>query len=193
MSKKILLCLSLPALLLALAACQRSDGAAFVGTYTYKMSGQVAYQIESSRGCDTLWVNVGTEQGQMNVVERSDDDLLLTFNALGGDVSVADAEADDDMLTLRGRQEKCITLLSLSETELPDEDTENDDVWSKYFETLISDGPLATMNVSFRGFGGRYDDILLLDIYYEGTAQGSDGMALAIIDSRVQCVAKRNE
>ena len=91
--KRILFCLMSCLLLAGLAGLAGCDPAVkMAGEYSYKLSGKVTI--------DDADYTLSNEQGTMDMLRKSDGDMLLTFSQLRGGVYTAEAEINDTLLTL---------------------------------------------------------------------------------------------
>jgi hypothetical protein len=176
------------AAVLALAAvtftsCEKTDYQNFAGSYTYKTSGKVEllasmfvnasqekldYYASLGLKPDTLWVSLMPEEGQMNIVtkDKSNGTMLITFNAILGDVSTITSSVEDNAITFTDGNTKtaCITAEDVS----------------------IGSGV-----VTVEGGGNKYDNVIILNMAYSGTITMA-GVDMTILDSDVKCVAKEN-
>jgi len=165
-----------------LTGCQK-EGIDSIGTsYTYKTSGsvtlvpsafakmtpeQIAAYKQMGGTIDTVTVAMTPEQGQMNVAvkDKSQKQVVVSWNDILGNVSTAEATVDGSNLTLNPSY-KSIQLTDGSQ--------------------IIGGG-----FVCFVGAGTQYDNILIIPMKYQGEVVISE-VYLTVIDSNVQCVAKAN-
>ncbi|MGM9791323.1 MAG: hypothetical protein ACI3Y4_02825 [Candidatus Cryptobacteroides sp.] len=154
----------------------------FEGSYSYKISGSVtllpsAYvnaseqekQMMEAAGITftpTL-VPLYPEQGQMhiNIKEKDDSLVVLSFNDIMGNVCVADAIVDSDNISIEDAS-KTASLTDGSER--------------------ISSGI-----VRYSGTGTMYGDQLILSLEYDGCFVIND-TDMTVVASSVDCVATKN-
>lgn len=117
---------------------------------------------------DTVVVRrIGTESGQMHILQKDADRMILTMNVTAGDPVVIEASVSGGDITL----EK-----------------------TRRFLPVHTGGGLLTrqMELTLSGTGKRYDNTVLLDLTYEGDYQ-EDGFDGVVSASRVNCIATANE
>lgn len=164
--------------LIALTSCEKEGVEMYEGFYSYKLSGTVTVDkllIESVDIPDTepaepaepveATLPLISESGQMNVLKKGADSLIITMNAIGGDVLVIDA-------CVKGND------LEISE-------------FSRVVK--VEDGSrTVSLNCTVSGSGKKYDDVIIMDLVYLG--QGSSTLYdYSIKSSSVKCVAKVNK
>lgn len=176
--KKVALGLSFA--LIALTSCEKEGVEMYEGFYSYKLSGTVTVDKEF---VDTAEEPVDPEQpaepsepieatlaliaesGQMNVLKTGADSLVITMNAIGGDVLVIDACVKDNNLEI------------------------------KEFSKIVKceDGNrTVSLNCTVSGSGKKYDDVIIMDFSYLGEGS-STFYNYSIKSSSVKCVAKVNK
>lgn len=167
---------------LALAACSKDDVKSFEGRYSYKISGKVALlpteyvnaspeqkQMMEAMGLKftETWVPLYPEQGQMhiNIKDKDEDLVIVTFNDIFANVCTATAVVDDEMI-------------SFNESEKT---------------AVLTDGTskIASGFVAYRGSGKKYGNQLLISLEYSGNFV-LDGTPMTVVDSVVDCVATEN-
>lgn len=164
---KLMAVMSSALLLSVTCSCEKQGIALYEGYYSYKTSGSVEVEktlIESSeKSEDTLALLA--ENGQMNILKNGDDKLIITMNAIGGDVVVFDAEVIDNNLIV-----------------------------SEFSRLVkIEDGSrTVSFNCNVSGSGKKYDNVIILDLNYSGSAS-TTLYNYTIKSSAVKCVAKVNE
>ena len=125
---------------------------------------------------DTITLALETESGQMDITEidAQSGEMVIIMNITGGDILVYYACAADKCLTLEPtRRVHNVGLQTGELTEvLPTSNIDTDIIVS--------------------GSGVRYDNIVLFNLVYNGSCQWN-GYTYNIIDSKVDCRAKRNE
>ena len=101
----------------------------------------------------------------MNVLKTSADSLIITMNAIGGDVLVIDA------------------LVNGNDLEICE--------FSRIVR--VEDGSRSvSLNCTASGSGKKYDDVLILDFSYSGSGS-STLYDYTVKSSSVKCVAKVNK
>lgn len=142
-------------LICILSSCQPLNDVR--GTYSYKISGVVKIDGEQ--------VSLDDEQGALEMVVLNEEDLLLTFNQLGGGVYVAECSLGQaNELTIHSYER----VLS-----------------------LLQDGEIIDIQVSAQGKGKLYDNTLIIDLEYSGKSLSKDPVHYLSV-SNVTLVAKRN-
>lgn len=154
-------------LLSVFTSCQKQGVALYEGYYSYKTSGSVEVErtmIEGSEKSEET-LSIVSENGQMNILKNGDNKLIITMNAIGGDVVVLDAEVVDNELVI-----------------------------SEFSRMVkIEDGSrTVSLNCKVSGSGKKYDDVLILDLNYSGSGS-STLYSYSVKSSSVKCVAKVNE
>lgn len=110
---------------------------------------------------------VVTESGQMHVLKKDGDSLIVTLNITGGDPVVIPARSSGSSVTL-GKIRRFVPVYGPS------------DVVFSYH------------NLELSGSGTRYDNMIVFDLEYTGdySDRGFDGV---VRSSRVKCIATENE
>lgn len=169
------------ALMLAvLCSCTKEGAKRFEGYYSYKLSGTVSLKAveeetdESSDGTvtvapDELTLSLNPESGQMNILTRDNDsgEMLVTMNAVGGDVTTFEAVAS-------GKQ------ISFSETQK-----------RVSFETSSISTRSCTLTLS--GDGEKLDDVIVISFKAVSGEYSYLGRKYEVTDSKIECVAKSND
>ena len=173
---KVALGLSLA--LVMFSSCEKEGAELYEGFYSYKLSGSVTVDkvlietvdipdTEPSEPAEPVEATLPliSESGQMNVLKKGADSLVITMNAIGGDVLVIDA---------------CVTGNDLEISE-----------FSRIVK--VEDGNrTVSLNCTVSGSGKKYDDVIIMDLGYLG--QGSSTLYdYSIKSSSVKCVAKVNK
>lgn len=156
--------LLLSAIILCIS-CNKEGSARFQGSWSYKTSGTITYSIPEDVE-DTATIALDNESGQMHIVKSSDSEMIVTMNALLGDVSTFEAIVSGNRIELKP-QERIVPLTASGLA--PDK-----------AEVLVS------------GYGERYDDVLIFHLNYEGEAF-SETERYEITASDVRCVATLNK
>ncbi|MGM9735692.1 MAG: hypothetical protein ACI3ZL_04700 [Candidatus Cryptobacteroides sp.] len=168
---------------LTMAGCAKDGVKGFEGRYSYKISGIVALlptayvnateqekQMMAAAGITftPTWVPLYPEQGQMhiNVKDKDEDLVIVTFNDIFGNVCVTDAVIDSDVITIADGAVKTAVLTDGSEK-------------------------IASGIVSYSGSGNLYGDQVIMSMKYAGTMVLND-TDMTIVASSVDCVATRN-
>lgn len=171
------------ALLCAMLAvsCNKDGSNGFVGSYTYKISGTVTLTAKALMGLDEqtlaayrqagvkvdpVTVALNPEQGQMHILDGEDGGFIITFNNILGNADVTTAAEKGGTLTLSGSDIKAVQATDGTET--------------------IGGGI-----VMYGGSGKRYDDMLILDMTYQGEFNISD-VEMVVTGCDVSCVAQKN-
>ena len=164
--------------LIALTSCEKEGVEMYEGFYSYKLSGTVTVDKLLNESVDIpdteptepaepveATLPLISESGQMNVLKKGADSLIITMNAIGGDVLVIDA-------CVKGND------LEISE-------------FSRVVK--VEDGSrTVSLNCTVSGSGKKYDDVIIMDLGYLG--QGSSTLYdYSIKSSSVKCVAKVNK
>ena len=168
------LCLAL----IAFTSCEKEGVDLYEGFYSYKLSGTLTLDkqlIETAELPDggtsepsepqEVTLPLISESGQMNVLKTSADSLIITMNAIGGDVLVIDA------------------LVNGNDLEICE--------FSRIVR--VEDGSRSvSLNCTASGSGKKYDDVLILDFSYSGSGS-STLYDYTVKSSSVKCVAKVNK
>jgi len=96
----------------ALCSCTKEGVKLFEGYYSYKLSGEITLTEVVEQTDDTaeptepevLTLTLNSESGQMNILTRDKNEgtMVVTMNALGGDVTTFEAKVEDGRLVLPG-------------------------------------------------------------------------------------------
>lgn len=168
---------------LLLGACSKDSSSSLTGSYTYKTSGTVTLMATQLAGLDAqtlaaykaaginvdpVVVGLYPEQGQLHIIDTdgSDGEVLITFNDLLGNADVADGKVSGSTLSITGTPVKAAQL------------TDGKD-------------KIGAGMVQYSGQGRKYDDMLVIDIDYQGAFSVND-IPMTIISSDVHCVAQQN-
>lgn len=162
-------------------SCNKDNTAGFGGSYTYKISGTVTLMAKDLVGLDAqtlaaykqmgvkvdpVTVALNPEQGQMHILEGDDDALVVTFNNILGNADVTTATVTGGTILLSGKDTKT---------------------------AQVTDGvnTLGGGIVLFGGEGRCYDDMLILNLTYQGGFSIGD-VEMVVTGSDVKCVAQKN-
>lgn len=165
---------------LLFSGCSKDSTDAVPGTYTYKISGTVTLMPAQLAGLDAatlaaykaagiavdpVTVGLYPEQGQMHIIEDGDR-VIVTLNDILGNADVTTATVNGRTLTLAGTDMKAAQL---------------------------TDGidKIGAGMVVYGGTGSRYDDMLIIDLQYQGQFTVND-ILMTVISSDVNCVAQSN-
>ncbi|MCI2081713.1 MAG: hypothetical protein LKK19_06905 [Bacteroidales bacterium] len=183
MKKTIIAATVLALTAITFTSCEKADYQNFAGSYTYKTSGKVEllasmfvdasqekldYYASLGLTPDTLWVNLMPEEGQMNIVtkDKTNGSMLITFNAILGDVSTITSSVEGNAITFTGSNTKTAYITA-------------------------EDVSIGSGTVAVEGSGNKYDNVIILNMVYSGTISIA-GVDMTVLDSDVKCVAKEN-
>ncbi|MBR1575758.1 MAG: hypothetical protein IJ654_04835 [Bacteroidales bacterium] len=107
------------------------------------------------------------ESGQMHILGDDGQAMKVTFNVTGGDPVVFDATAEGALLRLSPVRRMVPVRREYTDTP----------AWS---------------DLSVSGTGHRYENMILLDLLYEGEFH-TDGIDGTVTGSRISCIATENE
>jgi hypothetical protein len=183
---KTLLACGLVILLIGLVGCRDEAATSFTGGYVYKTGGQLKVlptvltgdSVDAVAACSTLsgydlsnlWAPLTPESGEMTMVYTNEakDSVILTFTALLGDLCTLRGTLTGDTLTLSGTDTKSMQLTDGSQS-------------------------LGGGFVTVSGEGRMYNNMLILDLRYEGAFNSTTmgrSTEMTIVDNRIQCVAQ---
>ena len=166
--KRILFCLLSCLLLAGLAGCD--PAVKMAGEYSYKLSGKVTID-----GSDYALSN---EQGTMDMLRKTDGDMLLTFSQLRGSVYTAEAEINDTLLTLYPFERTVGITFTVPDTTFV------------LGDTIVRDKEVTeTFDVEVTGVGTLYKETIVFDLYFNGESQESDAH---LTGDNILMVAKKN-
>ena len=181
----ILLCAV--AMLTVLTGCEKTGVKRFEGYYSYKTSGTIdiyvygSISITDSVGVEhtitideTYTADVITESGQMHIAETGKDAVVLTMNAMLGDVVVMDGVTSKKILTLKPTER----IVRFN--------------WPELIADLNVFGNQTSQVLTVDAVGNRYGDILIFDMNYSGSWKRL-GINFEIVSSNVKTVATLNE
>ena len=182
--------------ILALASCEKQGIDRFRGNYSFKTSGSITVVRDPEFIYDTTYVlrdgaidtvvtehsdpmtlSLTNEMGQMDitVVDAKENGMVVTMNVTGGDMVVYYASAEGKDLVL-DEAHRHISLFT------PVADGQDEEFGLR---PVVSD-------VTVTGGGQKYDNIILLDLRYEGDFWANDRL-YHITDCDIVCRAKLNE
>lgn len=156
-------------LLMLSVSCSKEGPGRFEGSWSFKTSGSMTVAVKDSVGMVTsvIPVSLVTESGQMHVVRKDrDGNMLVTMNAIGGDVTVYEAVASGKELSFGASGRK----LSMN----------------------LGDMTLVHPYVVSTGVGERFDDVLVVRFSYTGEVRLGNTV-YEIVGSDVECVATQNK
>lgn len=166
------------------SSCTKEGPRVFTGNYSFKTSGTLTLQADTSATAPTFTAKLVTEQGQLDIVGTSGDKVALTMNISGGSLVILDATAQADSLVIAS-QTRDISLT------FPGEDQKkSDNPLASLSDKATVQG--ATATVSVEGVAKRYSDIILFDLNYSGTIT-KDDITYNIVDSNIDSRAKLNK
>lgn len=164
------------------SSCTKEGPRIFTGNYSFKTSGTLTLQADTSATAPTFTAKLVTEQGQMDIVGTSGDKVALTMNISGGSLVILDATAQADSLVIASQTRDISVIFSGTQAE--------------------SDNPLISLGdklpgeisatASVEGVAKRYSDIILFDLKYSGTIT-KDDITYNIVDSNIDSRAKLNK
>lgn len=162
-------CFLLCCLLLAgLAGCD--PAVKMAGEYSYKLSGKVTI--------DDADYTLSNEQGTMDMLRKTDGDMLLTFSQLRGGVYTAEAEINDTLLTLYPFERTVSIVFTVPDTTFV------------LGDTIVRDKEVTeTFDVEVTGVGTLYKETIVFDLYLNGESQVSDAR---LTGDNILMVAKKN-
>ena len=161
--------------MVALTSCQKSGVNLFVGDYSFKTSGEVSIMVEASIDSlnipipALLNIDLSTDIGQLNisVSDKKNDEVIVIFNYLNGDIVVTKGICD----------KKTIELDEFKRHILP---------------ISITTFANASSDIKVSGTGQIYDeDTIVFDLTYNGKVSiGS--VTYKLKDKKITMVAYRN-
>lgn len=155
-------------LLAGLAGCD--PAVKIEGEYSYRLSGSVDVEEQ------TLALN--NEQGTLDVLRKTDGDMLLTFSQFRGGVYTAEAEVSDTALTLYPFTRQVTLTFTVPDT-----------ITVGGIETVREKSVTETFDVEVTGAGTLYKETIVFDLYYHGESQSSDAV---LTGEEIVMVAKKN-
>ena len=156
-------------LIMLSVSCSKEGPGRFEGSWSFKTSGSMTVAVKDSVGMVTsvIPVSLVTESGQMHVVRKDrDGNMLVTMNAIGGDVTVYEAVASGKELSFGASGRR----LSMN----------------------LGDMTLVHPYVVSTGVGERFDDVLVVRFSYTGEVRLGNTV-YEIVGSDVECVATQNK
>ncbi|MGM9809591.1 MAG: hypothetical protein ACI30J_01820 [Paludibacteraceae bacterium] len=166
--KRIILCLLSCLLLAGLTGCD--PAVKMAGEYSYKLSGKVTI--------DSADYTLSNEQGTMDLLRKTDGDVLLTFSQLRGGVYTAEAEINDTLLTLYPFERTVDITFTIPDT-----------VSIGGIENIRDKEVTETFDVEVTGTGTLYKETIVFDLYFHGESQVSD---TRLTGENILMVAKKN-
>lgn len=152
----------------ALSSCSKMKYKDFDESYSYKTSGTVILsESESAADSTAREIAVRAEQGQLRLIDRKDGNISLSFNALGGGLTLLNAVMDKMDFTIGDNQTKVIAFES----------------------DFFGNG---RHKVTCAGTGTVYDDTIIFNLEYSGKIS-RNGKDMNIVESSVECVATMNK
>ncbi len=161
------------AAMLCLLSCSKEGTDIFKGNYSFKTSGNVGVEATFTSGEESsersFDMQLATEQGQMDIISRSETEVLITMNVLGGDVYTAQAKVQDEVLVL--------------------------EPYTRYVRLEFPDFGHKNMPVTISGTAERYGDSIIFTLAYSGEYDWEDEdrkLHAEINSSDVRTVARLN-
>lgn len=166
----ILKCIILAGFITCLLSCTKEGADRFEGNYSFKTSGTLSIvekslEEGSETETDTLKIPIPNKRGQMDIIRKEGNQMIVTMNILGGEVITFEATAQKKILTLK----------------------EVDQL----IDIPVRDTSTIEMDVQIGGFGERFGDVIIFRMEYKGSHK-TEKKEYEILDSAVDCVAKLN-
>lgn len=161
MKTKPLMMAALLCAALSIVSCKKDASRQIIGSYTYKTGGTVTFEGETEAS------GLFPEQGQLHIVDSGDGHVILTFNDITGGADVATAVVDGNSVTIDGTFTKFVSISD---------------------NGILKEG---AGRVKCSGSGKKYDNILILDLRYEGNIDTGLNTK-KIMESDIHCVAQEN-
>lgn len=169
---------------LLLQSCSGDGSQTLEGSYTYKTSGtvtlmatqlaglpdaQLEYLKSQGINVDPVVVGLYPEQGQMHILTEGmpKGQAKITFNDLLGNAVITEATIDGDSMTLK-------------------------DGATKSAQLTDGNSKIGAGIVAYTGSGRKYDDMLLIDLEYQGVFTVNETQ-MTVVASDVHCVAQAND
>ena len=152
-------------------ACQKSPADSLCGSYSFKTGGYLEILASGITPAGDTVVNssVVPESGQMRILPKNRDEVVVTMNVTGGSPVVFNAAVSDGKIVLEPTSRK-ITLFN---------------------ELSFFDFPTDAV-VGAEGIGSLYGNTLVFDMEYHGKFETAVRQ-YTILFSKVNCIATRNE
>ena len=152
-------------------ACQKSPADSLCGSYSFKTGGYLEILASGITPAGDTVVNssVVPESGQMRILPKGGDELVITMNITGGSPVIFNGRLTDGKVVLSPTERKISIFDELSALDIPVD---------------------ALVNVD--GEGTLYGNTLVFEMHYQGTFK-SGSIPCRILSSKVNCVATRNE
>lgn len=164
------------------SGCSKECSRDLTGSYTYKTSGTVTLMPSQLVGLDEatlaqyramgisvdpVVIGLYPEQGQLHVVEKDKDKVMVTFNDILGNADVAEGTVSGNEITFAGISTKA---------------------------AQVTDGTekIGAGIVKYSGKGTKYEDMLVIELVYEGLFTVSE-VSMTLLSSDVHCVAQYNK
>ena len=145
---------------------------------TVKMAGEYSYKLSGKVTIDDADYTLSNEQGTMDMLRKSDGDMLLTFSQLRGGVYTAEAEINDTLLTLYPFERTVSIVFTVPDTTFV------------LGDTIVRDKEVTeTFDVEVTGVGTLYKETIVFDLYFNGESQESDAH---LTGDNILMVAKKN-
>ncbi len=161
----------------ALTSCTKEGAKLFEGYYSYKLSGTISLTAVADAEAteesgpeiapDELTLTLAPEAGQMNILtrDRGNGDMVLTMNAIGGDVTTMQAKADGNDLDISPVSKRFTLEITAG---------------SKSYTAMII------------GTGERLEDVVIINFIAVSGEYSYLGRKYEVTDSNITCVAKSN-
>lgn len=160
-----------------LTSCTKEGAKLFEGYYSYKLSGTISLTAVADSEAteesgpeiapDELTLTLAPEAGQMNILtrDRSNGDMVLTMNAIGGDVTTMQAKADGNDLDISPVSKRFTLEITAG---------------SKSYTAMII------------GSGERLEDVVIINFIAVSGEYSYLGRKYEVTGSNITCVAKSN-
>lgn len=143
-----------------------------------KIAGEYSYRLSGSVDVEEQTLALTNEQGTLDVLRKTDGDMLLTFSQFRGGVYTAEAEVSDTALTLYPFTRQVTLTFTVPDT-----------ITVGGIETVREKSVTETFDVEVTGAGTLYKETIVFDLYYHGESQSSDAV---LTGEEIVMVAKKN-
>lgn len=159
--------------LMALSSCGKKGVNLFVGDYSFKTSGELAFTMSSGYGGidlpASLNVSMSTDIGQLNISasDKKNDEVVVVINYFNGDVVVTTGTCNGNTIVLDAYQRSALPVT---------------------VTTLMNTTPSITVS----GTGQMFDDdMIVFDMTYNGSVTLGE-TTYRVKDKDIKMVAYRN-
>lgn len=147
---------------IAFTACSK-EAKTLSGDYSYKKTGSI--QIATDTTSITLHLN--NEIGQLNIIDLNAEEgnkVMLVYNTMNGDIITTNATITGDTLKI--------------------------DPYNRQL-SIQTDSISGKFDIEVRGYGVRYDNLILFNEIYEGEIEENQNKATVYGDD-IKTIAERN-